>query len=402
MDALIQAIPIAATSPYALMAYLIAAVVFTVGGIRLRMARLLLEKIESVPRGERRRAMEISTGTVLPDSISPEQWIRNNRIRWKFLIAITTILVSAVVIVIALSRPRDSQDSVPSDAAIANAVNATTTELRKQGGAVVRAIEDAATVGLEAVSSEGSATRKEIKDATDSNRDALEQAEHQITRNAEENATEVGQTVVEAVAELSASLGAIRPDSGTPSGPNPQMSQGGAQHITSNPSDDSEESSDLDGPSEASSKLIGVAINSWTLHSPLGDPFRPIIGGAPLSCTGPNGPVATILDPSLSDVGRAIPHNRPPMIVLNPLVLQQLSPLMQIFWFGHECAHHLAGSNEMQADCMSIKMMRNQGFLGRHQIPELQAQIVNTPGSIWGHLPGPMRAGHFANCFDSP
>jgi hypothetical protein len=148
--------------------------------------------------------------------------------------------------------------------------------------------------------------------------------------------------------------------------------------------------------------LPSLASAQWGNQAPPWDPFRPIIGGAPLFCTGPNGPVATLLDASLSDVGRAIPHNRPPVIVLNPMVLQQLSPLMQVFWFGHECAHHLAGPNEMEADCISIKLMRNQGFLRRHQIPELQAQIVNTPGSMWGHLPGPMRAQHFANCFDTP
>lgn len=155
--------------------------------------------------------------------------------------------------------------------------------------------------------------------------------------------------------------------------------------------------------------LIGLLLSlptlthaQWGMHPPPWDPFRPIIGGVSLFCVGGAGPVATMLDATLPDVGRALPYGRPPLIVLNPYVLQQLSPLMQIFWYGHECAHHLHGADEIQADCVSIKMMRNQGFLHRSQIPELQSQIAGSPGSLWGHLPGPARAQHLANCFDSP
>jgi hypothetical protein len=59
-------------------------------------------------------------------------------------------------------------------------------------------------------------------------------------------------------------------------------------------------------------------------------------------------------------------------------------------------------NNEINADCWSIKTMRNQGLLSINELPELMAQISNTPGSMWGHLPGPSRAALFAKCFQTP
>ncbi len=135
-----------------------------------------------------------------------------------------------------------------------------------------------------------------------------------------------------------------------------------------------------------------------------GPTFNPVIAGVPLYCTSYGGqPVAFVPNPTLNDVGRALP-GMPPRIELNPLVLAQLSPKMQLFWYGHECAHHVLGpaNSESNADCWAIKTMRNQGLLQQSEIPQLQQQIINTPGSMWGHLPGPARGGLFAACYASP
>lgn len=139
----------------------------------------------------------------------------------------------------------------------------------------------------------------------------------------------------------------------------------------------------------------------WT--GPGYNPFSPVIAGLPVYCTSYTGqPVAFVPNWNLSDVGRARPGN-PPTIELNPNVLMRLTPKMQLFWYGHECAHHVLGpyNSEMGADCLSIRIMRDQGLLARHEIPELQRQILGSPGSVWGHLPGPQRAQLFAQCFDS-
>ena len=105
MEELIRSIPAAASSPYALAAYAIAAVVFLFAGARLRLAKALLAKIETIPPEERRRTVEIAAGTVLPTHISPEQWIRNNRMRWSFLLSASFLIVILVIVIVALVNP---------------------------------------------------------------------------------------------------------------------------------------------------------------------------------------------------------------------------------------------------------------------------------------------------------
>ena len=105
MEEFIRSIPAAASSPYALTAYAIAAVIFLFAGARLRLAKALLAKIDAIPPEERRRAVEIATGTVLPTHISPEQWIRNNRLRWAFLLAVSILIVILVTAVVAIANP---------------------------------------------------------------------------------------------------------------------------------------------------------------------------------------------------------------------------------------------------------------------------------------------------------
>lgn len=105
MEEFIRSIPGAASSPYALAAYAIAAVMFLFAGARLSLARALLAKIDSIPPEERRRTVEIATGTVLPTHISPEQWIRNNRLRWTFLLAASVLIVILVIVIVAIANP---------------------------------------------------------------------------------------------------------------------------------------------------------------------------------------------------------------------------------------------------------------------------------------------------------
>lgn len=133
--------------------------------------------------------------------------------------------------------------------------------------------------------------------------------------------------------------------------------------------------------------------------------YRVDIGGIPVHCEDHTGrPVLFVPNYQLQDVGRALPsHNpmQPPIIELNPNVLASLSLRMQLFWYAHECAHHAIGNDEILADCWAVRRMRDQGYLAPWQVPELQQQIVHTSGSIWGHLPGPLRAQHFGRCYYS-
>jgi len=105
MEDFFRSIPAAASSPYAFAAYAIAAILFLFAGAKLRLAKMLLDKITAIPPKERRRALEIATGTVLPTHIEPEQWIRNNRTRWIFLLLAALLIVILVIATITIVNP---------------------------------------------------------------------------------------------------------------------------------------------------------------------------------------------------------------------------------------------------------------------------------------------------------
>jgi hypothetical protein len=150
--------------------------------------------------------------------------------------------------------------------------------------------------------------------------------------------------------------------------------------------------------------LIGCGTAHGQWGAPGYDPYRPVIANVPVWCTAYTGQaVAFVPNWNLPDVGRAVP-GLPPRIELNPQVLMQMSSTMQLFWYAHECAHHVLGpaNSEVNADCWAIKALRNQGYLAPQQVGELQYMILNTPGSMWGHLPGPHRAQLFAQCYQTP
>jgi hypothetical protein len=133
------------------------------------------------------------------------------------------------------------------------------------------------------------------------------------------------------------------------------------------------------------------------------NPFNPIIAGVPVFCTsfGTGQPVAFVPNPSLNDIGRARP-GMPPTIELNPMLLAQLPPKLQLFWFGHECGHHVLGpaNSETNADCWSIRTGKQQGLFSRQDVLSFAPYFANNPGSPWGHLPGPIRAKAFVQCYD--
>jgi hypothetical protein len=137
-----------------------------------------------------------------------------------------------------------------------------------------------------------------------------------------------------------------------------------------------------------------------------GNPYNPIIAGVPVYCTsfGSGQPVAFVPNPSLQDIGRALPAmpGLPPRIELNPVYLAQLPSKLQLFWYGHECGHHVLGpmNSETNADCWSIRTGKAQGLFTRQDVASFAPYFANNPGSPWGHLPGPIRTQVFLACFD--
>jgi hypothetical protein len=119
-------------------------------------------------------------------------------------------------------------------------------------------------------------------------------------------------------------------------------------------------------------------------------------------------PVAFIPNPTLNDIGMSNP-GYPPTIQLNPIVLSQLPAPMQLFWWGHECAHHALGhtigvsadiTREVQADCWAIQKGKEAGVITRRDIEGFGPYLANSLGSPWGHLPGPQRIATFLRCYD--
>src|SRR5271157_138023 len=159
MEEFLRSIPAAGSSPYAFAAYAIAALLFLFAGARLRMAKLLLAKINSIPEAERRRALEIATGTVLPTHISPEQWIRHSRMRWTFLLLGSLLIVLLAVATIALLNPtkqaiRDINETTENTAKTTQAIiqegtKSTEARIDKSTETIVTTVQDAALASLE-------------------------------------------------------------------------------------------------------------------------------------------------------------------------------------------------------------------------------------------------------------
>jgi hypothetical protein len=132
------------------------------------------------------------------------------------------------------------------------------------------------------------------------------------------------------------------------------------------------------------------------------------IAGVPVSCYDfQSRPVALVPAPNLPDVGAARIVNNQPVIFMNPAVLGPQAPVMQLFWYAHECAHHVLGhlamiarTNEANADCWAVKTGRSQGWFPPQAFQLLVLTLGNSPGSVWGHLPGPARIQNMWNCYN--
>lgn len=133
-----------------------------------------------------------------------------------------------------------------------------------------------------------------------------------------------------------------------------------------------------------------------------------ILGGQPLTCRDFRGtPVRFIEMTELGDVGRALIITRMPVIALDPDRLATLPTTLQIFFYEHECAHHILGhmfnrtlTSESEADCWSINYGRDNGLFTRGDVEAFAPYLAKSKGSPFGHLPGPERAAFLLSCFD--
>ncbi|REG34558.1 hypothetical protein ATI61_103464 [Archangium gephyra] len=135
-------------------------------------------------------------------------------------------------------------------------------------------------------------------------------------------------------------------------------------------------------------------------------PYHPRIAGLPMTCMSAQGvPVAFVPNTSLADVGLWFSGwpGVPAHVEYNPGLLSRLPPKVQLFWFGHACAHAVPvdTAGEEGADCASIQLLKRQGLVSRAQVGELQSYFSSAPAVVpWGHRPGPDRARLLLACYD--
>lgn len=144
--------------------------------------------------------------------------------------------------------------------------------------------------------------------------------------------------------------------------------------------------------------------DEYGLHSEI------TLDGHPLQCRDFRGrTVMNMRADQLGDVARAWVINRMPVIALDVERMKTLPPKLQVFFFGHECAHHRLGhtynaslDSENEADCWSIKTARKRGYFGRPDVEAFTPHFAKSRGSRFGHLPGPQRVARLLQCFDDP
>src|SRR5438552_14580907 len=101
MLAFLKAIPDAATSPLALIAYCVAAIIFVIAGQRAVALRMLLSKLRAIPANQRKMALTEIIGEPLPATISAEQYLRLRRMQMVFLFSTGLLLAALVVVALA-------------------------------------------------------------------------------------------------------------------------------------------------------------------------------------------------------------------------------------------------------------------------------------------------------------
>lgn len=101
----LQAIPQAATSPYAFIAYLIAVLAWVAISYRVRRNEILMANIEKLPPKDRRIALEAEMGAAaVQGGISPEHWLKQKRQFYYFIGFLAILAVAVVIFVIAVNE----------------------------------------------------------------------------------------------------------------------------------------------------------------------------------------------------------------------------------------------------------------------------------------------------------
>ncbi|HLL04571.1 MAG TPA: hypothetical protein VK539_28565 [Myxococcaceae bacterium] len=107
----LKALPIVASSPAALVAYLVTIAAYAYSAARVVRNRGLLKHLATLPEGDRLKALEIEMGQpAVTGGISAEQWLRAKIHRYYFLAFVVTTLTLILMVLLALKHKDGSVD----------------------------------------------------------------------------------------------------------------------------------------------------------------------------------------------------------------------------------------------------------------------------------------------------
>jgi hypothetical protein len=113
MNEFLKALPLAATSILAFVAYLCVLAAWTVILLKTKRIKSILRSIEKIPENDRRAILEAEMNIKLPDKISPAHWLKARQQTYLFYGMV--VLILAVVIVFALTLFTRSKQYPPAE-----------------------------------------------------------------------------------------------------------------------------------------------------------------------------------------------------------------------------------------------------------------------------------------------
>ncbi len=114
VNAFLSAIPAAAKSPYALIAYITSALLFITSISQRRQIKPVLKIIDKVPKEDRKGVIEATLNTKLPKNISGEQYLRREKMKYIFLAFMGLLaLVGGIttIALVSLAGPHPSRNA---------------------------------------------------------------------------------------------------------------------------------------------------------------------------------------------------------------------------------------------------------------------------------------------------
>jgi hypothetical protein len=110
-DEFLSVLPQIATSPAAVLAYIVVTLTWLVLGSRVKRNAQLLKQLSTLPERDRLKALEAEMGTVrLKEGLSPEQYIRSKIHQYIFVGLLALLVVGGLILLVALTHDDSLKD----------------------------------------------------------------------------------------------------------------------------------------------------------------------------------------------------------------------------------------------------------------------------------------------------